>query len=234
MKKYFRLGFAAVALALVFNAFAVNETKAQGAIDQILKKMDEHYKSLVSLRADVKMVKYDATLQVTEKSDIYEGTTMYLPAKGRDAFVRIDWAAPAQEILSVVNGKYVIFRPRLNQAIIGETKKGAKGSVKANGALAFMNMSRAQLKANYSIRYLGQENVAGSIPTWHLELTPKTPQSYKLADLWVDGNGMPIQAKVTETNNDTTTVLLTNLKKNVGINAGDFAVNLPKGVKIVN
>ena len=233
MKNYLRLGLAAAALMLFFSAFAVTETKAQ-VIDQILKKMDEHYKALTSLRADVKMVKYDATLQVTEKSDIYEGTTIYLPAKGRDAYVRINWSKPAEEILSVVNGKYVVYRPRLNQAIIGETKNAKpKSTVKSNSALAFMNMSRTQLKANYSIRYLGQENVSGGVPTWHLELTPKTPQNYKLADLWVDGNGMPIQAKVTESNNDTTTVLLTNLQKNAAINAGDFAVNLPKDVKIV-
>lgn len=228
MKSYFRLGLAAAALMLFFNAFAVTETKAQ-VIDQILKKMDEHYKALKSLRSNVTMVKFDSLLQ---ESDKYEGTTSYLPAKGREAFVRIDWVKPAQEILSVVNGKYVVYRPRLNQAIIGETKNTQKGSPTANNALAFMNMSRAQLKANYTIRYMGQENVSGGIPTWHLELTPKTKQKYKLADLWVDGNGMPIQAKVTETNNDTTTVLLTNLQKNTTINAGDFEVVLPKDVKI--
>lgn len=227
MKSYFRLGLAAAALMLFFNAFAVTETKAQ-VIDQILKKMDEHYKALKSLRSDVTMVKYDSLLQ---ESDKYEGTTSYLPAKGREAFVRIDWVKPRQEILSVANGQYVVYRPTLKQAIIGDTKN-TKGSGKANNALAFMNMSRAQLKANYTIRYMGQENVSGGIPTWHLELTPKTKQNYKLADLWVDGYGMPIQAKVTETNNDTTTVLLTNLQKNATINAGDFEVALPKDVKI--
>jgi outer membrane lipoprotein-sorting protein len=228
MRNYFRLGLAAAALMLFFNAFVVTETKAQGAYDVVLKKMDEHYKALTSLRASVTMVKFDSLLQENDK---YEGTTMYLPAKGRDAYVRINWSKPAEEILSVVNGKYVIFRPRLNQAIIGETKN-TRGSSKANNALAFMNMSRAQLKANYTIRYMGQETVSGGTPTWHLELTPKTKQKYKLADLWVDGNGMPIQAKVTEDNNDTTTVLLTNLQKNATINAGEFEVALPKDVKI--
>jgi outer membrane lipoprotein-sorting protein len=49
----------------------------------------------------------------------------------------------------------------------------------------------------------------------------------------VDGNGMPIQAKVTENNNDTTTVLLTKLQKNVTVNGKDFEVSLPKDVKVV-
>jgi outer membrane lipoprotein-sorting protein len=96
-----------------------------------------------------------------------------------------------------------------------------------------MNMSKAQLQANYTVKYLGQANVAGGIPTWHLELVPKTAQKYKSAELWVDGNGMPIQAKVVENNNDTTTVLLSNLQKNVTLNASIFKIDLPKGTKIV-
>ncbi|HEX8637747.1 MAG TPA: outer-membrane lipoprotein carrier protein LolA, partial [Pyrinomonadaceae bacterium] len=101
-----------------------------------------------------------------------------------------------------------------------------------NGALAFMSMSKAQLKANYNVKYIGQENV-GAVPTWHLELTPKAAGSYKQADLWVDGNGMPIQAKVIERNNDATTVLLTNLQKNITIQSEIFALNPPKGTKII-
>jgi outer membrane lipoprotein-sorting protein len=227
MKNYFRLGFAALALVLFFNAFAVTETKAQGAIDQILKRMDEHYKALQTLKSDVKMVKYDSVLKT---EDVYEGRTMYLPRKGRDAYVRIDWAKPASEVLSSYEGRYTIFRPRLNQCIEGKTNTVRGGDGRAPGALAFMNMTRAQLKANYTLRYLGEEKVGG-IPTWHLELTPKKPQSYKSADLWVDGNGMPIQARVVEKNDDTTTVYLSNLQKNATINASLFKVDMPNNIK---
>jgi len=44
---------------------------------------------------------------------------------------------------------------------------------------------------------------------------------------------MPIQAKVIEKNNDTTTVLLSNFEKNAKINASQFKVNLPKGTQII-
>ncbi len=226
MKIFSRSGFTAVALILLFSAFAVTETKAQ-QLNEILKRMEVSHNNIKSLRSSVRMVKYDSILKVSDTTD---GTSIYLPLKGRDALVRIDWTKPAQETLSVVNGKYVIYRPRLNQAIIGNVKD-AKGSGKANGALSFMNMSKAQLKANYDIKYLGQENVNGGTPTWHLELTPKTPQNYKSAELWVDGDGMPIQAKIIEKNNDATTILLSNIKKNETINAEAFNVNLPENVK---
>jgi outer membrane lipoprotein-sorting protein len=96
-----------------------------------------------------------------------------------------------------------------------------------------MNMSKDQLKANYTIKYLGQEKVSGDVPTWRLELTPKKATSFKMAELWVDGNGMPIQAKVVESNNDTTTVLLSDFEKNAKINLSQFEVKLPKDTKIV-
>jgi outer membrane lipoprotein-sorting protein len=93
-------------------------------------------------------------------------------------------------------------------------------------------MSKAQLQANYNIAYLGQENV-GAVPTWHLELIPKTANNFKKADLWVDGNGMPIQARVTENNSDTTTIMLSNLQKNVSINVAEIPIRLPKKIKII-
>mgnify|MGYP000595575156 CR=1 FL=1 len=68
---------------------------------------------------------------------------------------------------------------------------------------------------------------------WHLNMVPKKKTSYKMADLWVDGNGMPIQIRITESNDDTKTILLSNLKKNVTIRASDFEVKLPKGTKII-
>jgi len=226
MNKFLRFGLTTFALIFVFNAFAVIETKAQ-ILNKILDTMDAHYKALSSLQANVKMDKYNSQL---DEHDITEGTTKYLPVKGRDAYVRIDWTKPMQESLAVVGKEYVLYRPRLNQALVGKVDK-AQGSAKSNSALAFMNMSKAQLKANYNVKYLGEEKVDGKIPTWHLELTPKTKSSYKLADIWVDGDGMPIQMRVTENNNDSTTILLTNLKKNITLKANVFTINLPKGTK---
>ena len=227
MKSFTRLSLAAIGVALFFQAFAVTETNAQGVLNEILKRMEVNRNAMKTLRSKVTMVKYNSQLK---ESDTTEGTSIYLPLKGRDALVRIDWVKPVEEKLAVVNGEYILFRPRLKQAIIGKAKD-AKGSGKANGALSFMNMSKEELKAKYSIKYLGEEKVAGGIPTWHLELMPKTATNFKMAELWVDGNGMPIQAKVIENNNDTTTVLLSDIKKNATINADEFAIKLPAGTK---
>lgn len=230
MKLFLRLSLAAIAVTLFFNTFAVTETKAQGIMQEILNRMDKHNKALQSLRSNVTMAKYNNQLKET---DVTEGTTTYLPSKGREAYVRIDWTKPVEEMLVVRNGEYILYRPRLKQAIIGKTKD-AKGNGKANNALAFMNMSKAELKANYLIEFLGYETTGSGVKTTRLGLTPKSATSYKLAEIWVDANGMPVQAKVVEANDDTVTVLLSNIEKNVTINASVFDPKLPKDVKKVN
>lgn len=229
MNRILRFGFMALALTFVFNAYAVIETKAQ-VLNGILNRMDTHNKLLKTLQADIKMNKINSQLG---ENDLTVGTIKYIPgANEKNIYVRIDWAKPVVEHLAVANGQYVLYTPRRQQAIVGKVDK-AKGTAKANGVLAFMGMNKAQLKANYSVKYIGPENVSGNIPTIHIELIPKNAASYKTADLWIDADGMPIQAKITERNNDSTTVLLSNLQKNLRISGDDFVVKPPKGTKII-
>jgi outer membrane lipoprotein-sorting protein len=208
---------------------AAQAASAQGIVNEILSRMDAHNKALTSLKANVTMAKENA--QLGGVVDTTEGVAIYLPRPGRNAFVRIDWTSP-KESLAVVDNAYVIYRPALSQAYMGKTDK-AQGNAKAGSALAFMNMSKAQLKQNYSIKYLGEATVKGGVKTWHLEMTPNARTNYRSAEVWVDGNGMPVQSKVIEHNNDSTTVLLSNLQKNITINSAAFRVDLPKGTKII-
>jgi len=231
MEKFLRIGLAAIALTFVFGAIAATETKAQGALNEILKRMDEHNKALKSLRTNVVYEKYDPVVKTTDKM---EGKAIYLPQKGKDPLFRVNWSKP-DESLAVVNKQYVIYRPRLQQAYVGSTSDVKnKNSSGVSSPLAFINMSKAQLKANYSMKYLGEETLSNGTKAWHLELTPITAQKYKVADIWVDGNGMPVQMKITENNSETSTVLLSNMEKNPNdLKGSDFKIDLPKGTKIV-
>jgi outer membrane lipoprotein-sorting protein len=228
MKKFLRLSLSAIALTFFFNAFAVTETKAN-PLPEILKRMDEHYKALKSLKADISRAQYNSQL---DETDMMSGNITLLPGRDRSFSLRLDWTKPKQEMLSVVNGKYVAYIPNIKRAYTGSSNSKTVSS-KGGNILKVMSMSKAELQANYNIQYLGQENVSGSVPTWHIKLTPKTSANFKFADLWVDGNGMPIQGKVTLLNNDTDNALLTNLNKNTTISGSVFVINLPKGTEIV-
>ena len=216
--------------AAVFAIFSAAPANAQGVLNDILKRMDANNKSLKSLTSSIKMSKHNAQL---DEYDLYEGTVQYLPAPVKEQIkVRIDWAKPVVEHLAVGGGQYILYRPRLEQAIVGKVDNAKQGAG-AGGALAFMSMNRAQLKANYDVAYIGEETVNGSVRTWHIQLTPKSANSYKGADLWVDANGMPVQAKVVEKNNDSTTIQLTNIERNATVKGDVFAIKPPKNTKII-
>lgn len=230
MKKYFKSGFATIALALFCSAFAATEANAQPVQDKILRKMDNHYKSVQTLKAGVKMVKFDSLLK---ESDVTEGSAIYVPVKNGDPYVRIDWTKPRTEYLSSYKGTYTVFQPTVPKCFAGKTKE-AKGSGKAGNALSFLNMTRAQLNANYMVSYLGDENLSDGTATFHLEMKPRSPQEkYKAAHLWVDTNGMVRQAQVVEANDDTTTIFLYNVVKNDKVNGSLFEVKVPGNVKCV-
>jgi len=229
MNKYLRFVLPAIAIVFLVNASA-GVVSAQDVLRQILKRMDENNKSLTSLKGSIKMAKHDSVLNET---DISEGSISYIPGRSqKQIYIRIDWAKPVVEHLAVANGQYVLYRPKLKQAITGKVDS-AKGNAKTGGALAFMSMSQAQLRENYDVKYVADETVAGGVKTFHLLLTPKNASGYKSADLWVDANGMPVQAKVVEKNNDTTTVLLSAIQKNATFKASAFKISPPKDVKIV-
>ena len=146
-------------------------------------------------------------------------------------YIRIDWTKPDEQ-LAVIKTDYILYRKRLNQVIIGKVGK-AKNSANAGGALSFMSMSKGQLKANYTPEYLGRETLKSGTSAVHLKLIPKTAQKYQYAELWVDDDGMPLQMKIVEKNGDSTTVLLSSVKKNPTINTDDFKINYPKDTKVI-
>ncbi|HEV7453771.1 MAG TPA: outer-membrane lipoprotein carrier protein LolA [Candidatus Saccharimonadales bacterium] len=226
-----KFGLSAVCLVLVLNVFAVTETKAQLVLNDILNRMDNNYKSLSSLNSNLKMVKHNPQLGV---SDTYEGTVKFLPKTDKQLmYARIDWAKPMVENIAIIGDTYKLYRPKLGQAIAGKVSSVQKGNKVPGGTLAFLSMSKKQMKENYVVSYIGQEQVAGGTLTWHLQLTPKTPAGYKMADLWVDKDGMPIQSTVTENNGETTTIHLSGFTKNATISAKVFKLDIPKNVKIV-
>jgi outer membrane lipoprotein-sorting protein len=103
---------------------------------------------------------------------------------------------------------------------------------KGGNVLRIFSMSKDEIKANYEVEYIGEENAGGAL-TWHLKLLPRAKVSYKFAELWVDGNGMPLMGKVTFSNDDTDSAFISGLEKNVKLKAAIFKIDLPKGTSIV-
>jgi outer membrane lipoprotein-sorting protein len=210
---------------LIVSVLGVGSTNAQLTV--LLKKMEAHYRGLTTLRADVQMDQFDATLG---DHDHKRGKIIYLPGKNRSAAFRIDWTEPIIESIGVVNGQYRIYRSKIRQAYKGSVNDAAKQKG-ADGALSILNMPQAELREKFDMTVAGGETVANGVATTHLVLVPKRPATYRSADVWVDVDGMPVQMRQTETNGSYTVILLSNSVKNKKLDTRELIVEFPPDVK---
>lgn len=231
MKRLISSGLVAVFILSALLIVSPRTTNGQGAglLSSVLNRLEKNRQSLKSLRAGISVVKYNSQIGVEDK---YNGVVIYLPSGGRQASVRIDWTSPRREIVAVSNNKYTIFRPSQRIAYTGDSRK--MGDNKTGSLMAMMNMSRQQLEARFHpVKDVREETLWGGVGTIHLTLVPKGNASYKYAEVWIDSAGMPVQTKIVEKNDDSTTMRLTGLEKNQKIDSSEFDIKLDSNVKIV-
>ncbi len=232
MKRLIPLSLMAIIIASTLVAISPTAVSGQGAglVSSVLNRMERNRESLKSLRAGISMEKYNSQLRDSEQ---FNGVILYEPSGAREASVRIEWRSPQHEILAVYNGKYTLFRPRLNVAYTGSSKS-QKVNSGSGGLLSLVYMSRRELETRFQpVQDVREETLWGGVSTIHLKLTPKGSASFKYAEIWVDGSGMPVQTKIVEKNDDATTVRLTGLERNVPIRSDEFSVKLDPSVKVL-
>jgi hypothetical protein len=233
MKRLFSLSLV-IGLLLTVPAVRLTSTvnaQSAGFVSTVLSRMEKNKRSLKTLRANIGMVKYNSQLRIEDK---YQGIVLYIPgaAGSSSAFVRLEWTWPQHEILAVQNGSYSLYRPRLGTVIEGKT--GSIKSQKDGDVLALMNMSATQLRTRFGeFEDQREETLWGGVWTQHFKVTPKATASYKYIEVWVDKEGMPVQTKMVEKNDDSTTMRLTNVEKNQPISPGEFKLQLDGNVKHV-
>lgn len=229
-----RLISSGLMLAFILSTLVIvipTTTNGQGAglVSSVLNRLEKNRASLKSLRAGISVVKVNSQLGYEDK---YQGVVLYMPGAGRQASVRIDWNSPRKEILAVNNNQYTIYRP--NQKIAYKGVASKMNDKNTGGLMEMMNMSRGQLEARFQpVKDVREETLWGGVSTIHLTLVPKGNAGYKYAEVWIDAGGMPVQTKIVEKNDDSTTMRLTDLEKNQKIDQGIFDIKLDSSVKIV-
>jgi len=228
MKRFVSLVlFPALLCMAVLAAPKAANGQGAGLVSSVLSRLEKNRASLKSLKASITIEKYNSQIGSNEK---LEGLVIYLPGSGRQASMRIDWTRPTSEILAVAKGRYQLYRPRLGIVYTGNQTK-APGT---SGLIDMMYMSRQQLETRFQpLQDVREETLGGGVSTIHLTLIPKGNAGYKYAEIWIDSAGMPIQSKIVEKNDDTTTMRLTKLQKNAPVSSGDFELKLDSNVKVV-
>lgn len=232
MKRLVPLSLLMLVLAsvMVVTSPTAAEAQSAGLVSSVLHRMERNRQSLKSLKASLSMEKYNAQLRDADK---YQGVILYMPVGGRDASVRIDWRSPQQETLAVSNGKYTLLKPRLKVAYTGSSKS-SKVKSSTGGMMDLLYLSRQQLEARFQpVQDVREETLWGGVSTIHLTLVPKGNASFKYAEIWVDGAGMPVQTKVVEKNGDATTMRLSSVERNARMSADEFKINLDASVKVI-
>lgn len=220
-----------VALVVVAAAALPRANAQAGLVSSIFKRLDSNKQSLKSLRANLTMTKYNAQLRDEER---FQGLIFYVPGPSgnRSALMKVEWTSPQHETLLVANGAYTLYRPRLNMAIEGKTN--SMRSQKDSDVLALLSMSATQLRTKFGEpEDVREETLWGNVWTQHLKVTPKGPAGYQYIEVWVDKEGMPVQTKMVEKNDDSTTMRLTNVEKNQTIPMDQFKLDLASTVKRV-
>ena len=228
MKRLFSFSLVVGLFLATMSLAPASRTSAQsaGLVSSILQRMEKNRRNLKTLRADINMEKYNSQLRDKET---WSGIVLYIPAAG-NAFVRLEWNSPQHEILTTENGNYMLYRPRKGIVYTGRTN--SIGSRNDSDVLALMNMSAAQLRTRFGeFQDVHEETLWGGVHTTHFKVFPKTAANYKYIEVWVDEGGMPVQTKMVEKNDDSTTVRLTNVEKNQTIPLDQFKLKLDSNVK---
>jgi len=209
----------------------IKQSKNPGPLSQILKRMDEHNKSLDSIKARVRMVKVDGLLG-KENAEEFFGAMDYVPKKAsRKMYLNIDWEKPAEK-MTVIDDDFKIHRPGLKMLYSGNMSAAVKKNSHIK-TFAALSMTLQELKANYQISLINEETIDDGTRTVRLQLKPKTKTEMKIADAWVDGSGMIRKAKIQMENGDETTVLLSNIVKNAEIDWKLFTLLVPDGTRLL-
>jgi len=231
MKRLFSFSLVVGLFLATLSLAPASRTNAQtaGMVSSIIQRLERNKRNLKTLRADITMEKYNSQLR---EKETWSGIVLYIPVATGSAFVRLEWNRPQHEILTSENGNYMLYQPR--KGIVYEGKNSHVNNRGDGDVLALMNMSPTQLRTRFGeLQDYRDETLWGGVHTQHFTAYPKTAASYKYIEVWVDDSGMPIQTKMVEKNDDSTTMRLTNVEKNQTIPLDQFKLKLDANVKHV-
>jgi outer membrane lipoprotein-sorting protein len=197
--------------------------QADGQLDQILNNMQNAGKKITTFASTLAQEKQDKQLGGTER---YNGNiTLQRGAQGSEKVI-IHYTNGQH--VSVNGNKIVLYNERIPQAI--ETTRQSQANNKPEfNFIATPFSSVADLKAKFTIAYLGDESGMAK-----LELTPKNPALQK-SILWVDrGLWIPTKFLVTEKNGNLSYFTLSGVQVNPKVPANTFTLKYAPKTQIIN
>ena len=193
--------------------------------ERILERMRAAQEDLETLQARLEQVKSYPQLGI---EDPVEKGVLYFE-RGK---MRLEIREPEVRILLVKDGKYVLYQPRIRQAISGKLEgQGTKGLFP--GLLTGSADAFRELEKSYSASDRGDEILDGR-PVHHLWFgaKPGVPVYCQEIDLFIDvALLLPVRQRCREANQSEITLTLANIERNAPLARTLFEVEIPEGVE---
>jgi outer membrane lipoprotein-sorting protein len=206
---------------LLFLSFAF----AADASQLLLERMRTEQANLRTLKARLEQVKSYPQLGIEDP--VEKGFLYFEPGK-----MRLEIQEPEVRILVVKDGKYVLYQPRIRQAIEGTLEgQGTKGLFP--GLLTGSTESFRELEKSYSPSDRGEETL-DERRVHHLTFRARPGVSVycQEIDLFIDASLLlPVRQKCREANQSEITLTLADIERNVALERSLFEVQIPDGVE---
>jgi outer membrane lipoprotein-sorting protein len=203
----------------------------QMGLDEVLAAIETADAAVDSFTADMTSTEHIAMF---DDDEVEVGTVEFL----KPNYFRRDVTEPGPSTYAIADGKITVYLPRIRQAQIVSLESAEEGGEEAAVVVPGLNSS-AELKSAYDVSLDGVGEEDGS-RVYRVRLVPHegtTPAKHYQSILLyvVEGEWHPARRIVMENySGDTTTVELSNVVRNAGLEPDDFRIDLPPGTEIIN
>lgn len=198
-------------------------------LEQVLAVMDKAGPAFRDLSASLKRIDYIPILKEAEESP----ALIWMKRAGpRDVRLLVEFKEPNPRTIAFEKATAEIYYPKMRSVEVYNL--GKSRSLVDQFLLLGFGSTGAELKRNYAIRLLGEQQISGESTT-RIELVPLAAavmEHMKRAELWVAEGGYPLQQKI-YTSSREYTFTYSNVKLNTNLADSTLKLQLPKGVRRV-
>ena len=197
----------------------------------VLERVGDVYARMKSLQAALTR---ETSYRQLGLSDPIETGSIYVKRKGMgDVRVRIEIVEPVPRIVVIKDSRFLLFRPRIRQAIEGDLDRKGEGQAPEFLLLNLMLGGAARVRREYETKTLAQETL-GDLRTSRLQLTPRGTRAgpVRHLDLWVDDELWLVRrGEITTTNDLVIRIDFHDIRRNMELSDSVFELTLPLDVE---
>ena len=197
-------------------------------LDEVFSLIDKSAAGFQSMTASLTRLDHTAIIDDTSKES---GRIAMRKLKPGDVRMLIEFTEPDQRAIAFADRKVEVYYPKIKTVQVYDL--GRYRNLVDQFLLLGFGSSSAELKKNYAVKLAGAEQLMGDTVS-RLELTPKSAAAKEhlvKVELWLNGEGYPLQQKFYRPSDDYTLVTYRDLKVNPDLPPKALALKLPDGVK---